>query len=85
MFEHANVWISHSNIGIQTSAPMFEYLSAGIGCQGKSFSGFRGANELVRVSDPTKLGAIKSRTDSLNNFAKLSQNNNFSSINFIEI
>ena len=39
---------------VQTSAPMFECQSADVGCHGKSFSGCRGANELVRFSDPQK-------------------------------
>ena len=44
MFEHADVWISPSNIGANVMVTD--------GCQGRCFSGCRGADELVRLSDP---------------------------------
>ena len=54
MFEcclHSN----HSNIGIQTLAPMFECRSLTVGNWGKSFSGCRGANKCVQLSDPINM------------------------------
>ena len=38
------IWLIQSNVGIQTSAPMFECRLVADGCQGKSFLGCRGAN-----------------------------------------
>ena len=66
LYIRLNFWIKrrykpavYKNIGIQASALMFECRSAAVGHRDKSFSDCRGANELVRLSDPKNMLFLK--------------------------